>query len=384
MPATKLHDRVFRYVHGRTLIYNTCWEDPRIDRQLLELDGSSRLVTITSAGCNVLDYLLDAPAAIFSVDVNYRQNALLELKRHFFRYSTFADLFRAFGKGVHPGFGKVFERFSRWMPDYARLFWEPRHDFFSGRGLRDSFYFRGGAGNIAFLLVQYLKRLGRSFREQLEDLLDCRDLGEQRRSYESIEPRIFSSPVRWGCRQPLTMSLLGVPRAQMEIIGRQYPEGLEGYIRSCLHRVFTEVPITDNYFWRVYLRGAYTPDCSPNYLKEENFDRLRDRSDRIHMSCNSLSGFLRDHPGKYSHFVLLDHQDWMARSDPAALEEEWRLILASSRPGTRILMRSAAARIDYIPAFARERLEECPEPAGSLHRLDRVGTYGCVMLSRIR
>ncbi|MFP4054703.1 MAG: DUF3419 family protein, partial [Phycisphaerae bacterium] len=53
----KTHDAFFRHVHGGRLIYNTSWEDPRIDRELLELDGDSKVVMITSAGCNALDYL---------------------------------------------------------------------------------------------------------------------------------------------------------------------------------------------------------------------------------------------------------------------------------------------------------------------------------------
>src|ERR1700739_4706900 len=86
-------DLVFHHVHGRQLIYNTCWEDPRIDRQLLKLDGNSRVVVITSAGCNALDYLLDGPAEIHAVDVNFRQNAVLELKLAMIRRGIFGDLF---------------------------------------------------------------------------------------------------------------------------------------------------------------------------------------------------------------------------------------------------------------------------------------------------
>ena len=33
----KLYDAWFRRVHGSRLIYNTCWEDPRADRELLQL-----------------------------------------------------------------------------------------------------------------------------------------------------------------------------------------------------------------------------------------------------------------------------------------------------------------------------------------------------------
>src|SRR5262245_58858156 len=96
-PASRVlkatEDLIFHHVHGGQLIYNTSWEDPRIDRQLLKLDSTSRVVVITSAGCNVLDYLLDDPAEIHAVDVNYRQNALLELKLAMIRRQSFSDLF---------------------------------------------------------------------------------------------------------------------------------------------------------------------------------------------------------------------------------------------------------------------------------------------------
>ena len=80
MLLSRLQDRLFGLMHGNRLIYNACWEDPRIDRALLGLGPDSTVVAITSAGCNVLDYLLDGPAAIQAVDVNFRQNAILSLK----------------------------------------------------------------------------------------------------------------------------------------------------------------------------------------------------------------------------------------------------------------------------------------------------------------
>ena len=76
----KLNTRIFRAVHRRNLIYNTCWEDPALDRQALELTADDRLMVITSAGCNALDYLLAGCGEVNAVDVNPIQNALLELK----------------------------------------------------------------------------------------------------------------------------------------------------------------------------------------------------------------------------------------------------------------------------------------------------------------
>jgi hypothetical protein len=44
----------FNFVHRRNLVYNACWEDPRIDRQALAIGPRDTLAVITSAGCNVL------------------------------------------------------------------------------------------------------------------------------------------------------------------------------------------------------------------------------------------------------------------------------------------------------------------------------------------
>jgi S-adenosylmethionine-diacylglycerol 3-amino-3-carboxypropyl transferase len=80
---------------------------------------------------------------------------------------------------------------------------------------------------------------------------------------------------------------------------------------------------------------------------------------------------------------LLDHQDWQASHDPAGLKEEWDLVLQNSRPGTKILMRSAGTQIDFIPACARERLKFFTELTDRLHLEDRVGTYGCTLLAEV-
>ena len=44
--------RVFNLVHGNNLVYNTCWEDPRLDRVALQFNEDDCVVVITSAGCN--------------------------------------------------------------------------------------------------------------------------------------------------------------------------------------------------------------------------------------------------------------------------------------------------------------------------------------------
>ena len=70
--------RLFPFL-TRQLVYASCWEDPRIDRAALRIGPADTVLTITSAGCNALAYALDGPKHVYAVDLNYRQNALLEL-----------------------------------------------------------------------------------------------------------------------------------------------------------------------------------------------------------------------------------------------------------------------------------------------------------------
>ena len=143
------------------------------------------------------------------------------------------------------------------------------------------------------------------------------------------------------------------------------------------------MPVRDNYFWRVYLTGRYTADCCPGYLQPANFSALRERLDRVSLHTNTVSGFLNANPGAYSHFVLLDHQDWLAWHDLPALMTEWRRIFSNSRPGTRILLRSAGPDLGFLPSSVTDRLRFFPELTRPLHRVDRVGTYGSLHLAEV-
>ena len=144
-----------------------------------------------------------------------------------------------------------------------------------------------------------------------------------------------------------------------------------------------DLPARENYFWRVYVTGSYTLSCCPHYLRKDNLPILAARQDRVKTHTSTVTNFLKENPGKYTHFVLLDHQDWLAWHDSAALLEEWQLILANSRPGAKILLRSAGLDLTFIPEEVRARLRFFPELTDPLHTTDRVGTYGSLHFAEV-
>ena len=77
----------------RGFVYNQIWEDPRVDAEALNIGPHSSLLTISSGGCNVLNYLVHKPKKIVAVDLNSNHMCLTRLKlaavKHLPDYETF-------------------------------------------------------------------------------------------------------------------------------------------------------------------------------------------------------------------------------------------------------------------------------------------------------
>ena len=99
--------------------------------------NSSRPTTCWSSrrpGCNALDYALCGPNHVYAVDMNPRQNALLDLKIAGIKTLEYEDFFRLFGYGFHPDARRLYQRQMR--PQLARLvaaYWDRWIKFFDNK-----------------------------------------------------------------------------------------------------------------------------------------------------------------------------------------------------------------------------------------------------------
>ena len=381
--ADRFDQKVFNAIYSRALVYNTCWEDPAVDRLALNIGADDTMLVITSAGCNVLDYALLGPRRIHAVDANPRQNALLELKLAGIRRMAFDDFFAAFGRGYHPQFREVYyDSLREELSLRSRLFWDKRVEWFGNP--RGSFYYHGLSGIVARSFRTYLKvrpRLARSIAE----LFETRSLEEQRHIYDTrVQPLMWTPAVNWTLSRQLTMSMLGVPHPQRKEVQEQHQGGVAGFVRDSLEYVMRQLPVWTNYFWSVYVCGRYTESCCPEYLKRENFTALKEGlADRIELHTSTVTEFLEETEERISKFVLLDHMDWMSSYYPEALAEEWSFILRRAAPEARVIFRSAHAAPAYLERLEvgagrtplRHRLAFHDDLAAELQQLDRVHTY---------
>ena len=386
-----LSRRIFNTVHRNNLVYNTCWEDPRLDRVALDIGADDNILVITSAGCNALDYALTSPNHVYAVDMNPRQNALLELKKSAIRNLDYDTFFKLFGEGRLLGAKEVYQdKLRSDLDEWSQGFWDKKIKWFDNR--RKTFYFRGTSGSVARMLKIYTDKVIK-VRPDLEEILNADSVEDQREIYETkLKKKFWSGLVKFTLNRESTMSMLGVPKAQIRQIESTYSGGLIEFIQECMESVFARLPMKDNYFWRVYMNGSYTRDCCPEYLKEENFQRLKDGLvDKITTHTDSVQAFLEKHDGNISRFVLLDHMDWLSDRFFPLLESEWQAIVNRAAENTRIIWRSGGMRTDFIKQVqvkwdgkmqsVHEMLRYYEELADELHPKDRVHTYGSFFIA---
>jgi len=179
------------------------------------------------------------------------------------------------------------------------------------------------------------------------------------------------------------LSLIGVPGPQQKLLEKQ--GGALTFLKRQVPEFFEHVPLTSCYHWRVIIEGKYSKNCCPEYLKEENFQTLKEGVNRIVVHTGTLKEFLDQYERKdITKFVLLDHMDWFAET-PQILEEEWQSFVDHSAEKSKFMFRSAALDPDFITTTrikvngketsVGQILNFHPELTEPLHKLDRVHTY---------
>lgn len=379
--------RLFSSIHRRNLLYNQCWEDPALDRQALDFQADDRVLLITSAGCNALDYLLAGAGEVTAVDVNPIQNAVLHLKAAGIRGLDYDSFFELFGNGSSPYASELYhDQMRPYLPEPFQAFWDDYIQVFEGTGWRGSFYYRGSSGTIARIATTGIQ-LDPWLRAGLDQIAKVPTLEDQKAVYEDIiRDRLWRPQMKLLLSRWITMAAVGVPEPQRNQVIRAHGSVLAA-VRHAVESVLTRLSFRDNYFWQVYLQGHYTKESCPEYLKEDNFRRLKDGLvDRLHIKTGTLTDYLNNAEPGISKFSLLDHMDWMAWHDPAGLTDEWNALLKAARPGGRVIFRSAGLDADFLSNLPVQHdgrtadlgkvLSYDQEKAARLHKLDRVHTYG--------
>ncbi len=369
-------------------VYNQIWEDPRVDLQALQLNENSRILTISSGGCNALNYLLENPASVTAIDLNRQHIYLLNLKIAALKsLPAYEDFFNLFGYGKDV---KAVENYQRYiapeLDEETKKFWESssfvgkffngnRINFFSGDGLYE--HSRNG------YFLRFFHRLAHFLGIKPEEILKAKTPDEQEKLYRKhIAPFFESFLIKFVGKLPVTMFGLGIPPQQYEELKSDLRDGgsIIDIYKERVHRLAVKFPIQENYFaWQAFARRYDTENrrAVPEYLKPENYAKLKANAPKITTKIGSITEEIKNQPkNSFNRFVFLDAQDWM---NAESLTELWSAIRDKGERDSRIIFRTASASSPLetnLPKELREKFVYEEELSKELFNQDRASIYG--------
>lgn len=369
-------------------VYNQIWEDPRVDLQALQLDENSRILTISSGGCNALNYLCESPEQVTAVDLNRHHIFLLRLKIAALKHlPTYEDFFNFFGHGKHETNIENYKKFIvPNLDEETKKFWES-NGFFGKllHGKRINYFKKGGlyehSRNGYFL--RFFHKFSRLLGCKPDEILKAKTPAEQEFLYEKyINPFFDSFIIQTIGKLPVTMFGLGIPPQQYAELKKDLKEGgtVIDIYRERTKKLAVEYPIYENYFaWQALGRKYDTENrqAVPEYLKEDRYEVLKANADKISAEVGSVTDKIKNSPkDTFNRFVFLDAQDWM---NAEIMTDLWSAIAENGEKGSRIIFRTASAGSPIetnLPKELRQKFHYEEDWSRELFKQDRASIYG--------
>jgi len=346
--------------------YANCWEDADVLVEALAARArGGRVLSIASAGDNVLALLTQAPQLIVAVDLSAAQLACLELRMAGFRNLEHAELLAFLG--VSPCHERLhtYRLLRSDLTPCARGFWD-RHTQTIEGGL-----IHGGKFERYFGYFRSVLPLVHS-RRRIEAVLQPRS-AEQRHQFYAEQ---------WDTRTWRALARVFFSRTLMGWLGRDpsFFDHVDGsvatHVLSKAKHAATDLDAADNPYLRYILTGSFA-GCLPMYLREERFLQIRNGLDRIRIVQGDLAQVDRCY-GSFDAFNLSDIFEYM---DPAAFADCARWLAGAASEDAILAYWNMLVPRSLACALPRAFHHE-PERSAGLHQRDNAFFYRALHIDR--
>jgi len=354
------------------LIFTQNWEDPESDRKALQISPRDAIMTITSGGCNTLEFLCYDPEIIYAIDINPSQSFLLEMKiaaMKTLNYDQFIEFL-----GLQPSDNRIeqYQNIRKYLSEEAAQFWD-HHLKIIAKG----FLIRGRYENF----VKYVGKLIQFIqgRKRVRGLLSKENLDRQKEFYDKF----------WDTRRTrlifnLFFNKYILARKGLKADYFHFDDGSASFAESFFKKfshAARNIPIDSNYFLQLYLMGEYrTLLEAPRYLQIEHYEMIKSRVNRIHIVTDDAKKWLMSMPEfSIDCFSLSNICELMSLEDSGILFNE---VFRSSRNGGRICFRNLMIPRE-VPNKLQDKIIIDKELSKELMELDRSFVYSKVAAYKI-
>lgn len=349
--------------------YANCWEDADILVKALTPKQRGNFLSIASGGDNSFALLVNDPAQVLAIDLNPSQLACVELKKEAFRTFSHREVLQFLG--VHPCDNRK-NRYSQLRANLsteAREFWDQNLDFIE-KGIIHVGKFENYFKLFRTRCLPFIHS-----PKRIQKLLEPKDQ----------DARVVFYSKKWNNFRWKLLFKLFFSKRLMGKLGRDR-EFFKYVKTSVADRILKRakyalsiLPTDMNPYLEYILTGNFEKNL-PFYLREENFDPIRQNLDKLVLFKGGLKEVFEAYPRlRFDGFNLSDIFEYMS---PEQYSEELKQILKSSNQGAKIAFWNMLADRKEVPGL-EDQISFLNDQASDLHRQDKAFFYQSFILGLV-
>ena len=361
-----------------TLRYSQVWEDHLLVEDGLKAGPGDDVLSIASAGCNVLGLLLREPKRVVAIDLNPSQLSVVELKLRAIEHLTHEEFVNLIG--IREGLDRIalYEKVRPHLSERARQWCDVREgDFIAGlhwSGRLEAFFRAWREGG--------LRRV--HSKEVIDQMLSFENLEDQKAFFvdhfgtEGVQREIaaYFTVERIGGE--------GRDERQMRYVAGAEDKNarLAKYFFNRFATICTATPSSQNCYLESILTSRYRNlENIQTYLHPANYERLKSLVPRVELVNEEVGAYIKSQPvNALNKANLSDLFEYLSEE---VCEDMFRTIGERFRVGGRIIYWNL-----FVPRSAPEHLRALIAPqeaeAQALYARDRALFYSAFHVDEVQ
>jgi S-adenosylmethionine-diacylglycerol 3-amino-3-carboxypropyl transferase len=285
--------------------YANCWEDADVLLKALSCASGGNFLSIASAGDNSLSLLTLNPDLVLAFDISSTQLACTELKKAAFQQFSYDEVLRFLGVRECAKRQKLYGSIRNGLSKEAANYWDAHPDLIE-KGI---------------IHIGKFENYFRLFRTYCLPLIHSKKMKSRLLEKKSKEERHLFYAKKWNNLRWKFLFRIFFGKTMMGRLGRD-PEFFK-YVdkdvgRNILARVehgLTAIATDENPYLEYILKGNFQ-NSLPHYLREENFQTIKQNIHRLKVFQGGLSETLQAHSQiRFCGFNLSDIFEYMSHSE---------------------------------------------------------------------
>lgn len=348
-------------VDPELIAYSGLWEDHIVLENALNIQPEDNIISITSAGCNVLSMLLKNPNSITAIDLNPAQTALFKLKIAGIKYLEHDSYLKLLGHIPSQIAWEIYQELEPCLDGDTQDYFNQRRQYF-GSGLchcgKLETYFQNFASKINNKTIK---------KSDLLSLLNLETIEQQREQLT----KLFTPEFEEVFLAYFDQSNQSQHGRDIEKYKHVKSENISSSLLNKFKACANELLFKDNFYTQYFLTGNYIDiNHSYPYLQKENFEKLKELIHKIKIVTDEVEKHMSKCPkGTYTKANLSDIFEYMSKNDSDLLMQQ---IASQMNPGSRIAYWNL-----YVDRNSEvvNKLKRMDQLSQNLKTIDRVWFY---------